>query len=77
HNGTNATGKAPTHPGTTNLCQNCHTSTTSWQNYRMNHAEVAGRCDSCHNGRIAEGKPRDHPTTSQDCGACHNTRSWD
>ncbi|MEQ1494817.1 MAG: hypothetical protein ABL912_03535 [Novosphingobium sp.] len=70
-------GKNPGHGQTTNVCESCHRSTTSFASVNMNHSAVAGRCDSCHNGTIAEGKPRDHPTTTQDCGACHNTRNWD
>ena len=36
-------------------CSNCHTSTTSWTGYKMNHAAVSGvPCSACHNGALCQ-----------------------
>jgi hypothetical protein len=76
HNGSNATGKIPTHIATTNNCQSCHT-TVTWLPVRIvDHTQVIGTCVSCHNGQIATGKPPTHVPTSAGCESCHTTNAW-
>ena len=75
HNGVLATGKAPTHIASNNLCENCHT-TMAWIPARFDHQGVAAKCVSCHNGAAAPGKPTRHIQTGQDCGVCHGTIAW-
>ncbi len=82
-----ALGQAtPPHIPTGTLeCSNCHTSTSSFTTYKMNHAAVAAsRCDSCHNGSFtsegtsgAQAKGTGHVATTADCSTCHKTTtSW-
>jgi hypothetical protein len=63
---------------TTNLCEACHRSTTTFTGAgKPDHNQVTGTCQHCHDGRIAKGKSNGHPNTNgKDCGACHNTRSF-
>jgi hypothetical protein len=76
HNGSNATGKIPTHIAATNACQSCHT-TITWLPVRIvDHTQVIGTCISCHNGQIAAGKPPTHVATSAGCESCHTTNAW-
>jgi hypothetical protein len=76
HNGTNATGKSPTHIQSSNTCDACH-STATWSPVTtVDHDAVMGSCSSCHNGTAATGKPSNHFVTTQQCDACHNTTDW-
>ena len=57
----------------------CHTSTTSFATWTMNHTGITSNCSSCHGGQFAgvRSKPNDHPPTTADCSQCHNTTSFD
>ncbi len=60
-------------------CGGCHTSTTSFKTWTMNHTGITTNCSSCHGGQFpgVRSKPRDHPPTTADCSQCHNTSSFD
>ena len=60
-------------------CKGCHTSTTSFKTWTMNHSGISANCASCHDGQFTgvRSKPRDHPPTTADCSQCHNTNSFD
>ena len=60
-------------------CKGCHTSTTSFKTWTMNHSGISTNCSSCHDGQFAgvRSKPRDHPKTTADCSQCHSTSSFD
>jgi hypothetical protein len=75
HNGSLATGKIPSHPPTSNNCEDCHV-TTVWSQVRFDHAQVTGTCGSCHNGVTATGKGTNHFVTTVECDACHTTSAW-
>jgi predicted CXXCH cytochrome family protein len=76
HNGTTATGKHGTHIQTTNLCEDCH-STSIWAPVtRVDHAAVLGTCFSCHNGTTALGKTANHLASDNNCDDCHTTNGW-
>jgi len=80
HNGTNAKGKNTAHLSTSNDCQLCHTSTTSWIGAIVNHAAVTGSCVHCHNGSTkGRALPSGHCAIAAgvDCAACHgSTSNW-
>ena len=73
----NAQTKPATHIATTQQCDTCHTSTTTWATATFNHATatpaVAGRCADCHNSVNALGKPTNHIPTTAQCDTCHKT----
>ena len=50
HNGTNATGKSPSHGYTTAECNTCHLNISTWQGASYHQGNVAGICGTCHNG---------------------------
>ena len=67
-------------PNPTSLdCKGCHTSTTSFKTWTMNHTGITTNCTQCHGGQYAgvRSKPNDHPPTTQDCSVCHNTSKFD
>ena len=81
HSGTylaqNAQVKPATHVATTQQCDVCHKSTSSWATDTLNHAllssPAAGRCSSCHNGTSTGiGKPSTHVPTTAQCDVCHS-----
>jgi hypothetical protein len=67
-------------PNPTSLdCKGCHTSTTSFKTWTMNHSGISTNCTQCHGGQYTgvRSKPNDHPKTTADCSQCHNTKSFD
>ena len=73
HNGTNAQGKSPKHPQTTNFCEGCHL-TAAWRTLPfIDHVQATAPCATCHNGTIALGKPANHIVTAAPCGSCHRS----
>jgi hypothetical protein len=76
-NTTGAIGKGPSHPSTSNLCQQCHQAggsfTAGFDHATLNPggANNGLACTTCHNGTTATGKPVNHVPTSRDCIACH------
>ncbi|MFX7784675.1 hypothetical protein ABTJ92_20860, partial [Acinetobacter baumannii] len=73
HNGTIATGKPANHTVTTQPCEACHKSTSSFAGAGFNHAGITSGCASCHNGTAALGKPATHIATTQPCETCHHS----
>ncbi|MHB8483182.1 MAG: hypothetical protein ACYDBV_10715 [Nitrospiria bacterium] len=62
-------------------CSQCHTSTTSFSSWTMNHTGISPptACMTCHvpgNNMGALYKPSGHPVTTQDCGSCHSTTTF-
>ncbi|NCF15384.1 MAG: hypothetical protein GWP62_08760, partial [Gammaproteobacteria bacterium] len=76
HNGTDATGKHPTHISTTDICEDCHSTTVWAPATTVDHTQVLGTCSSCHDGNTATGKNNGHFVTNQDCNVCHMTNTW-
>jgi predicted CXXCH cytochrome family protein len=76
HNGTEATGKTPTHIQTTNVCEDCHTSNVWAPVFTVDHTQVLGTCGSCHDGVTATGKHPTHITSGNTCDDCHSTTGW-
>ncbi|MDH5502068.1 MAG: hypothetical protein OEY72_13310, partial [Gammaproteobacteria bacterium] len=76
HNGTDATGKNPTHVNTTNVCEDCHSKLTWIPVVTVDHSQVLGSCSSCHNGTDATGKNLGHFVTPMECNVCHDTTAW-
>lgn len=81
HDGSNATGKTPTHPAAPASfeCNSCHGSTTSIaSSTRFVHPVISSNCASCH----AENKSPSHfpAPIGTDCSMCHyitpTTLSW-
>jgi hypothetical protein len=71
-----ALGKINGHLPTSNVCENCH-STTAWKPAQFDHTTVVpGTCFTCHNGTTATGKTQTHFKTSNTCDTCHNTNVW-
>ena len=78
HNGTisTATSKAqavPTHIPSSNICEDCHKSFTTFAGANI-HNGVVDNCFSCHNGAIAIGKAQavpPHIPSSNVCEDCH------
>ncbi len=72
-----AIGKGPTHPSTSNLCQQCHqaggTFVAGFDHATLNTGGVNNglACTSCHDGRTATGKTVNHVPTARDCISCH------
>jgi hypothetical protein len=70
----NAQAKPATHFPTSDQCDSCHTSTTTWALAAFDHAALAtsptGICSSCH-GTSALGKTSSHVPTAQPCDTCH------
>jgi len=80
HNGgtTGAQAKGPTHPSTSNLCQNCHQAggsfTAGFDHTTLDPPSGVNQglaCTTCHDGVNATGKPQNHVTTARDCISCH------
>jgi predicted CxxxxCH...CXXCH cytochrome family protein len=76
HNGTDATGKNPTHVNTTNICEDCHSNLSWIPVIAVDHTQVLGSCSSCHNGLDATGKNAGHFVTTGECNVCHETTGW-
>jgi hypothetical protein len=77
------TGKSATHLPTTNLCANCHTTTTWIPASAFDHTQAAvTTCYSCHSGSVAistgyvTGKNATHIATNNACENCHTTNAW-
>ena len=61
---------------TTNVCEDCH-STTVWSPVtRVDHTQVIGSCSSCHDGVIATGRNPGHFVSPKECDVCHDTVAW-
>jgi hypothetical protein len=61
---------------TTDVCEDCH-STTIWTPVTIvDHTQVLGSCSSCHDGNTATGKDNGHFVTNQECNVCHMTDAW-
>ncbi|MGB5165724.1 MAG: cytochrome c3 family protein, partial [Woeseiaceae bacterium] len=71
-----ATGKGPLHVQTTNVCEDCHSSSAWTPVTNVDHNQVLGSCSSCHNGTIATGQNPGHFSTAQDCAVCHDPNGW-
>ncbi|HEY5761891.1 MAG TPA: cytochrome c3 family protein [Rhodocyclaceae bacterium] len=76
HNGsTSAPAKSGAHIPTGLQCDNCHTNYTAFVPATMNHAGLAGQCQSCHGGSHtavgALAKSTSHVPTSVQCDVCH------
>lgn len=75
HNGATASGKAPGHINTTDLCDACHQPAPAlWAPVAasaVDHTQVIGTCVSCHNNTTAPGKGPNHFNTTDVCDACH------
>ena len=77
HNGSTAPGKSATHINSSNNCDECHNTTSTWgQVDQVDHGAVTGNCSSCHNGTIATGKHQTHIASSNTCDDCHTTTGW-
>ena len=50
HNGTTARGKPATHVPTTQPCETCHKSTTTFLGTTFTHTGIVTGCATCHNG---------------------------
>ena len=71
------TFKPANHIPTTQACQQCHTSTTSWSVASFSHVGVMPhQCSQCHNNSITKGKPANHMPTNEPCDTCHRTTTW-
>ena len=71
-----ADAKPADHVLSTDVCDDCHR-TTSWVPLaRMDHDAVYGTCETCHNNVYTVGKPPDHVVTQADCATCHMTAAW-
>lgn len=71
------TVKSARHVPTNLPCEQCHSSTSSWDTARFTHAGVVpGTCTNCHNGAMAPGKPSNHVQTTASCDTCHRTTAW-
>ena len=59
-------------------CSGCHTSTTSFKTWTMNHTGITTNCSACHGGQFTgvRKKPSDHPITTADCSQCHTTKTF-
>lgn len=59
-------------------CESCHTNTSTFLSWRMDHTGLTSNCASCHSGQFPNvvSKPAAHIVTSGDCGACHNTTTF-
>lgn len=70
----NAQQKSAVHVATSEQCDSCHSSTSTWATAEFNHAlvspPVTGICSSCH-GVSALGKTTSHVPTTQQCDVCH------
>jgi hypothetical protein len=78
HDGTGAraeTAKPRKHVRSSNRCDDCH-DTVLWSRFVFDHADVGGRCLSCHGRGQGEEKPRRHVRTRADCDECHSTLAW-
>ena len=82
HVAAGAIGKSLTHLKTTNVCEDCHTSSPNWQTTNFDHAAAVGTCLSCHDGAAphtavgAVGKSGTHLKTTNICEDCHVTTAW-
>ncbi len=59
-------------------CESCHTNTSTFLSWRMDHTGLTSNCVSCHGGQFVGvvSKPVAHIPTTGDCGACHNTNTF-
>jgi hypothetical protein len=72
-----STFKTSKHIVTAQACDQCHTSTASWNVALFSHAGVTPhQCRQCHNNSIVKGKAANHPPTDAPCDACHRTTTW-
>lgn len=70
-------GKGPTHPATSDSCQDCHQAggsfTAGFDHTTLNSggSNYGLACMTCHDGLTATGKTQNHVPTTRDCIACH------
>ena len=63
--------KSGAHLPTTQSCELCHASKTSFLGALMNHTGITSGCQTCHNGITAQGQISGHIATAADCVTCH------
>jgi len=74
-----ATPKPVNHVQTTNACDTCHSSPSSFLVRSFNHAGITSGCTSCHNSQSygVLSKPTNHFPTLLPCESCHtNTNTF-
>lgn len=76
-NTTEPIGKGPSHPATSDACQDCHQAggsfTAGFDHTTLDAGGVNNglACTTCHDGVTATGKPQNHVPTTRDCISCH------
>jgi predicted CXXCH cytochrome family protein len=73
-----ATPRPINHVQTTQPCDTCHTSPTTFLVASFKHVGVTSDCKSCHNGQSlgVVSKPTNHFPTLMPCENCHNTTTF-
>ncbi|MFQ5622604.1 MAG: cytochrome c3 family protein [Paracoccaceae bacterium] len=64
------------HMPTTNTCEDCHISTTSFATVLFSHAAATGVCSSCHFTGNPWGVTGPGHSPRGECDGCHNTTSF-
>jgi Cytochrome c7 and related cytochrome c/Cytochrome c554 and c-prime len=75
----NSLGKTSNHIKSSNACEDCHSSLTSWTGAVFKHVNIVNGCVDCHNGTNATGRSNKHYSTTTDCETCHtdpNFKTW-
>ena len=76
HNGTDATGKSPTHIQTTNVCEDCHNKTL-WTPVDHGRSHPGHRCVRLLSRRHHRHRQDPtHITSGDTCDDCHTTVGW-
>lgn len=76
-NTTEPIGKGPSHPSTSDTCQDCHQAGGSFTaGFDHTTLDKGGSnyglaCTTCHDGVTATGKAQNHVATTRDCVSCH------
>lgn len=73
-----ATPRPVNHVQTTQPCDTCHTSPTTFLVASFKHIGVTSNCTTCHNGQSlgVVSKPANHFPTLMPCENCHNTTTF-
>ena len=64
----------PPHTGLPTSCEDCHTSTTTWEGATFTHSGIIEGCNTCHMNDFYEEHNDGDPTN---CEACHTTEDWE
>ena len=67
----------PSHDGFSTTCEDCHTSTTTWDGATFSHVGITDGCQNCHLDDYQSTPSHVNFVFPLNCEMCHTTTDWD